>query len=181
MHIVVFASYSDGSEMVYGRYQASSVEEVDRFMAELDQRRFWVMDHTHHRYPACGFRYEVEEEVEELPDVSVHLIDLVLFVDTLVGSVHFDSLLPECSGFDHQATVGQVHILQPYHHDYQFHLVLDPSALGYQALYDATFDQFGVIADAAEEHLRQQLDDEEVLSRIHESLEVMRLQHTVEE
>lgn len=180
MRIVVYASYPDGSEVEYGRYQASSVEEVERFMAELDERRYWIIDHTH-RYPACGFRYEVEEEVSALPDVSVHLIDLVLFVDvSSMVSIHFDSLLPECSGFDHQATVGQVHVLEPYHHQYQFHMVLDPSALGYQSIYEATFDQFHHIADVAEEHLRQQLD-EEVFDRIHQGLERMRIRFTLDQ
>lgn len=184
MHIVVFASYSDGSEMEYGRYHASSVEEVDRFMAELDERRFWIVDHSR-RSPSCGFRYEIEE-VPPLPDVSVHLVDLVLFVDVSEGgvvSIHFDSLLPECSGFDHQATVGQIHIMEPYHHQFQFHLVLDPSALGYQSLYEATFGgQFHRIADAAEEHLQRVLDDqEEVLSLIQEGLGRMRVRYTLEE
>lgn len=179
MRIVVFASYPDGSEMEYGRYQASSVEEVERFMAELDERRYWVIDHTH-RYPACGFRYEIEEEVA-LPDVSVHLVDLVLFIDVLsIISIHFDSLLPECSGFDHQTTVGQVHVLEPYYHHYQFHMVLDPSALGYQSVYDATFDQFHHIADVAEEHLRQQLDGTDVFDQIYEALKRMRIRFTVE-
>lgn len=180
MRIVVFASYPDGSEMEYGRYQASSVEEVERFMAELDERRYWVIDHTH-RYPACGFRYEIEEEVA-LPDVSVHLVDLVLFIDVLsIISIHFDSLLPECSGFDHQATVGQIHVMEPYHRQYQFHLVLDPSSLGYQAQYDATFDQFRHMADYAEGYLQGQLGGEEVFEQIHQGLERMRIHFTLDQ
>lgn len=181
MHIVVYASFADGSEMEYGRYQASSMEEVEQFMQDLDERRFWIVDHSR-RSPSCGFRYEIEE-VPPLPDVSVHLVDLVLFVDVLEGgvvSIHFDSLLPECSGFDHQATVGQIHIMEPYHHQFQFHLVLDPSALGYQSVYDATFDQFHHIADVAEEHLRQQLDGTEVFDQIYEALKRMRIRFTVE-
>ena len=180
MRIVVYASMYDGSEVEYGRYQVSSMEEVEQFMRDLDERRFWMVDHTH-RSPSHGFRYEIEEEVG-LPDVSVHLIDLVLFVDvSSMVSIHFDSLLPECSGFDHQATVGQIHVLEPYHHQYQFHLVLDPSALGYQALYEATFEQFHHVADYAEGYLQSQLGGEETFDLIHQALGRMRIHFTVEE
>lgn len=180
MRIVVYASMYDGSEVEYGRYQVSSVEEVEQFMRDLDERRFWMVDHTH-RSPSHGFRYEIEEEVG-LPDVSVHLIDLVLFVDvSSMVSIHFDSLLPECSGFDHQATVGQIHVMEPYHRQYQFHLVLDPSALGYQALYEATFEQFHHVADYAEGYLQAQLGSEETFDLIHQALGRMRIHFTVEE
>ena len=183
MRIVVYASLWDGSEIEYGRYQASSVEEVEQFMRDLDERRFWMVDHTH-RSPSHGFRYEVEEEVPVLPlDVSVHLVDLVLFVDvsSSMVAIHFDSLLPECSGFDHQATVGQIHVMEPYHHQYQFHLVLDPSSLGYQEQYDATFDQFQHIADYAEGYLHGQLGGGEVFDQIHQGLERMRIHFTLDE
>ena len=181
MRIVVYASHSDGSEVEYGRYQVESVEEVEQFMRDLDERRFWIVDHTH-RSPSYGFRYEIEDEVE-LPDVSVHLIDLVLFVEvsSSLVSIHFDSLLPECSGFDHQATVGQIHVMEPHHRRYQFHLVLDPSALGYQALYDATFAQFHHIADYAEGYLQGQLGGEEVFDLIQQELGRMRIRFTLDQ
>ena len=181
MRIVVYASMYDGSEVEYGRYQVSSVEEVEQFMRDLDERRFWMVDHTH-RSPSHGFRYEIEEEVG-LPDVSVHLIDLILFVEvsSSMVSIHFDSLLPECSGFDHQATVGQIHVMEPYHRQYQFHLVLDPSSLGYQAQYDATFDQFKHIADYAEGYLQGQLGGEEVFDLIRQELGRMRIRFTLDE
>lgn len=181
MRIVVYASMYDGSEVEYGRYQVSSVEEVEQFMRDLDERRFWIVDHTH-RSPSHGFRYEIEEEVG-LPDVSVHLIDLVLFVEvsSSMVSIHFDSLLPECSGFDHQATVGQIHVMEPYHRQYQFHLVLDPSSLGYQAQYDATFDQFHHIADYTEGYLQGQLGGEEVFDLIRQELGRMRIRFTLDE
>ena len=184
MRIIVYADLFDSSEIVYGRYTVSSIEEADQFIQSLEERRLWITDHTHRDTRYYGFRYEVEEEVlQQIPDVSVHLVDLVVSVDTLIGSAHVDSFLPECDHFDHQATIGQVHVIEPQHgYVYEFHLVLDVTAHGYQTLQDLSFERFHGIADVAEEYLGRVLDgEEELLERIRCFMRMLRHHYTVEE